>query len=76
MGGSRQANCPALPEHYILVRMCILWRVLELSLMKGGPMFIVAAVIGILLLILLAVSELFIEQYNADELSKMGIDHK
>lgn len=39
-------------------------------------MFIVAAVIGILLLLLLAGSDLFLEQYNADELSKMGIVHK
>ena len=39
-------------------------------------MFIVAALIGILLIVLLACTDLFLEQYNPDELSKMGIEQK
>jgi hypothetical protein len=36
-------------------------------------MFIVAALISILLLGLLAGADLFLDQFNADELSNMGI---
>ena len=39
-------------------------------------MFVIAALIGFLLIVLLAGSDLFIEQFNADELSRMGIEHK
>jgi len=39
-------------------------------------MFAIAALIGILLIALLAGADLFLDQYNADELSKMGIEHK
>jgi hypothetical protein len=39
-------------------------------------MSIVAVVICILLIALLAGADLFIAQYNADELSNMGIEHK
>jgi hypothetical protein len=39
-------------------------------------MFYIAALIVILLIALLAGADLFLDQYNADELSKMGIEHK
>jgi hypothetical protein len=39
-------------------------------------MSIIAALIGILLIALLAGADLFLDQYNADELSNMGIQHR
>ncbi len=39
-------------------------------------MFIVVALIGILLIGLLAGANLFVAQFNADELSNMGIETK
>jgi hypothetical protein len=39
-------------------------------------MIAIAALIGILLIGLLAGADLFLDQYNPDELSKMGIEHK
>lgn len=39
-------------------------------------MIIVAALIGILLIGLLAGASFFVAQYNTDELSKMGIETK
>lgn len=39
-------------------------------------MYVIAALIGILLIGLLAGANLAVDQYNADELSKMGIEHK
>jgi hypothetical protein len=39
-------------------------------------MSIVAALVGILLVALLAGADLFLDQYNADELSNMGIQHR
>jgi hypothetical protein len=38
-------------------------------------MWIIAAIVAILLTILASV-DLFLAQYNPDELSSMGIDHK
>lgn len=39
-------------------------------------MFLIAALIGILLIVVLAGADLYLDQYNPDELSKMGIEHK
>jgi hypothetical protein len=39
-------------------------------------MFIIIALIGILLIALLAGANLFMSQFNADELSNMGIESK
>ncbi len=39
-------------------------------------MLIIAALIVLLLIGLMAGADLFLDQFNADELSKMGIEHK
>jgi hypothetical protein len=39
-------------------------------------MLYIAALIVILLIGLMAGADLFVDQYNSDELSKMGIEHK
>ena len=39
-------------------------------------MIAIAALIGILLIGLLAGADLFLDQYNSEELSKMGIEQK
>jgi hypothetical protein len=43
---------------------------------KEAQMVYIAASIVILLIGLLAGADLFLDQYNPDELSKMGIEHK
>jgi len=50
--------------------------VVNVSIEKGVAMLFILAVVVVLLLLVLAGADLFVAQYNADELSNMGVQEQ